>query len=201
MLAALLLGSCGGNKEKQQEINAPSVETDSVVAVDSMVDESEVEADTATLEEEKVDDTAELEASARKFVNDMYANVFRGAYDVNTKYFTSDFVNLYNKTRALESRLKAESDSDGGMDEEFFDDEFWSSYNDDPLSSGAKASISKITLGKNGKGIDTAKVIVNVKPRGNESPIKIDLVMTDSGWKISDYRGYKAPMQRYLKYN
>ena len=92
-----------------------------------------------------------------------------------------------------------DSDSDGGLDEAFFDDEFWSSYNDDPKSMGAKAKVTKVTIDENKNGVATATVVVKINPKGNESPIKINLLMTDSGWKISDYRGFKKRMQRYIK--
>ena len=130
----------------------------------------------------------------------MYAVVLKsGSYPVNNTYFTSEFVKLYNQTLKVESRRLGESDSDGGMDEQCFDDEFWSSYNDDPASLGAKATITKVNIDENKNGIATATVVVKLIPEGNQSPIKINLLMTDEGWKISDYRGFKKQMQRYLK--
>ena len=156
--------------------------------------------DTMNATSEDSQDKSALEQSARDFINGMYAVVLKSSfYPVNNKYFTSDFVKIYNQTVKMESKRMSESDSDGGMDEEFFDDEFWSSYNDDPKSMGAKATVSKVIVNENKNGVATATITVNITPKGNQSPIKIDLVMTDDGWKISDYRGFKKSMQRYLK--
>lgn len=202
-IAALaLLASCSGNR---QSANMPKDEFEDSVEYTTPETPPALQepASTDTVKNdvsEEHEDKAALEQSARDFVNGMYAVVLKSSYyPVNNKYFTSEFVKIYNQAVKQERQRMSESDSDGGMDEEFFDDEFWSSYNDDPKSMGAKATIKKVTVNENKKGGATATVIVNIIPEGNQSPIKIDMVMTDNGWKINDYRGFKKSMQRYLK--
>ena len=202
-IALFLMASCSGNgspaKEEEQEVvkdstieitNQEPAEVPSAAAPTDAVNDHK---------ENALQDKTALEQSARDFVNNMYAVVLRSAYyPVNYTYFTPEFVILYNQTIKVEGDRMSASDSDGGMDEMFFDDEFWSSYNDDPKSMGARATITKVTIDENKNGVATATVYVNIIPDGNESPIKIDLVMTDNGWKINDYRGFKKHMQRYL---
>ena len=198
--AVLLMASCtgSGNSESKKGIDKETTEPTTETANQEM---SSTPVDTLAVNDKNEDtqqDKAALEQSARDFITDMYAVVLKSNnYPVNTTYFTSEFVNLYNKTEKIEGKRMSESDSDGGMDEQFFDDEFWSSYNDDPK--GAKAKITKVTVDENNNGAPKASVIVKLIPEGNESPIKINLVMTEDGWKISDYRGFKKPMQRYIK--
>ena len=196
-----LLASCSGKPQTaiiENDGNEDSVEL--ATSQTSSASPDSVKMDTMNATSEDSQDKSALEQSARDFIYGMYAIVLKSSfYPVNNKYFTSDFVKIYNQTVKMESKRMSESDSDGGMDEEFFDDEFWSSYNDDPKSMGAKATINKVTVNENKKGSATATVIVKITPEGNQSPIKIDLVMTDNGWKINDYRGFKKNMQRYLK--
>lgn len=196
-----LLASCSGKHQTaiiENDGNDDSVELATSQTASASPDSVKMDTMNATSEDSQ--DKSALEQSARDFINGMYAVVLKSSfYPVNNKYFTSDFVKIYNQTVKMESKRMSESDSDGGMDEEFFDDEFWSSYNDDPKSMGAKATVSKVIVKENKNGVATATVTVNITPKGNQSPIKIDLVMTDDGWKISDYRGFKKSMQRYLK--
>ena len=200
--ALFLMASCSSNSDSAKD-KEETKEGATEVVNQEIKEESSPLADTVAVSENDIaaqQDKAALEQSARDFVSQMYAVVFKSSYyPVNNTYFTPDFVKLYNQTLKTESRRMAESDSDGGMDEEFFDDEFWSSYNDDPKSLGAKAKVTKVTIDENKNGVATATVIVKINPEGNQSPIKINLIMTDNGWKISDYRGFKKPMQRYLK--
>lgn len=197
-----LLASCSGNRQSanmQKDEYVDTVESTTPETPPVLQEPVTMDSIKNDVSEDQPDKSA-LEQSARDFVNGMYAVVLKSNfYPVNNKYFTSEFVKLYNQTVKMESQRMSESDSDGGMDEEFFDDEFWSSYNDDPESMGARATINNITVNENKKGVVTATVIVNITPKGNQSPIKIDLVMTDKGWKINDYRGFKKNMQRYLK--
>lgn len=200
--ALLIMAGCSGNGNSESS-KAIDQETTELTTETSNQEMSSTSVDTLAVNDKNEDtqqDKAALEQSARDFITDMYAVVLKSNYyPVNTTYFTSEFVNLYNKTSKIESKRMRESDSDGGMDEQFFDDEFWSSYNDDPKSMGAKAKITKVTVDENNNGSPTASVTVKIIPEGNESPIKIDLVMTDEGWKISNYRGFKKSMQRYVK--
>lgn len=198
----LMIAGCTGNNnsESTKAIDQESTELTTDVPNQEMFSTPVDSLAVNDKNEDTQPDKAALEQSARDFITDMYAVVLKSNYyPVNTTYFTSEFVNLYNKTKKIESKRMSESDSDGGMDEQFFDDEFWSSYNDDPKSMEAKAKITKINVDENNNGAPKASVIVKLIPEGNESPIKIDLVMTDDGWKISDYRGFKKPMQRYIK--
>lgn len=198
----LLMASCSGNGALKKAKEDSARIADSIAQVENAKAAAE-QARLDSIRQDSINEAmkkAELETSVSTFITDLYAVVFnKNFYDITTEYFTPEFVSLYKRTRKIESQRMAESDSDGGMDEEFFDDEFWSSYNDDPKSMGAKAKIKKISLNKNNNGQNTATVIVNVIPPGNENPIRIDLVQTEKGWKISDYREYKKPMQRYIK--
>lgn len=206
--ALMLIASCSNKENNGQNAEVtPATATqenvqpqDAPAAAEVAPEAAQTEAPAAEAEEatQKID-KAELEASARKFVDDMYAVVFKKNGDyVNNTYFTPEFVKLYKQTVKTESKKMSESDSDGGMDEQFFDDEFWSSYNDSPI--GSKAKIVKITVDENGKGQATANVSVRISPEyGNENPIKLNLVKTDAGWKVDDYRGFKKYMRKYVK--
>lgn len=198
----LLLGSCSGNGNGSTQNDQNSADStielsnrEASAPTTNNATDNQVEA-AATSQQNQ----AELEQSARDFVNNMYAVVFkRSHYPVDKTYFTPEFVKLYKQTIKKEEKEMSESDSDGGMDAQFFDTEFWSSYNDDPKSAGAKAKITKVTIDENKNGVATANVVVKISPPGNDNSIKINLLMTDDGWKIDDYRNYKKPMQRYVK--
>lgn len=202
----LALTNCGRKGKAPETIYETLVENavTQEVANDSLIENQGAEApDEGKDNEIKAEGKAkpemskeESEAAIRRLISNLFDGVIRSDYSnnyVNTTYFTSEFVNIFKKVRKVED----ENLEDGGdLDNVYFDTDFWTGTQDPGMYT--RATVKSITLGKNSKGENTAKVVVTLSGF-NTFDISLNMIETGSGWRISDYMGEKAGMQKWLR--